>query len=122
MHQGAIPSPHSANVPYQKQESAPGITPPTAPPAEIPSSSDIQDLITGATQQVEASATQSAAPPAATASTAAPAKEKPADEKKDKEKPKATRLVYQDTELSMEEKLATLSRFAFTAQQAPIAT
>lgn len=124
MHQGANPNPHNSNMPYQKQESAPGVTQPSAPAAEIPSSSDIQDLITGATKQSETSATQSPAPPTVPAATSAPAKEKEkaAEDKKDKEKPKATRLVYQDTEVSMEEKLALLSRFAFTAQQAPVAT
>jgi hypothetical protein len=122
MHQGAVPSPQSAHAPYVKQELAPGVTPPTASSAEIPTSSDIQDLISGASKQAEAQAPSNVAPAAATLTTAAaPPKEKAADEKKDKDKPKATRLVYQDTELSMEEKLASLSRFAFTPKQALIA-
>ena len=107
-------------MPYQKLDSAPGVPQSSAPPAEIPSSSDIQDLITGA-KQAE-STPPAVAAPTLTAPTSATTKEKLPDEKKDKDKPKATRLVYQDTEVSMEEKLASLSRFAFTRQQAPIAT
>lgn len=103
---------------YQKQESAPGVAQSTAPPAEIPSSSAIDDLVSSAGKQADASATQSPAAPAVP--TPAEKKDKPAEDKKDKAK--ATRLVYQDTEVSMEEKLASLSRFAFTAQQTPIAT
>lgn len=118
MHQGAIPAPPSHNMQYQKQESAPGVAQSTAPPAEIPSSSAIDDLVSSAGKQADASATQSPAAPAVPAP--AEKKDKPAEDKKDKAK--ATRLVYQDTEVSMEEKLASLSRFAFTAQQTPIAT
>ncbi|RMJ20965.1 C2H2 finger domain protein [Aspergillus sp. HF37] len=67
----------------------------------IPASVD--DLVSGAAKQADEAA--GAAPPTA----AAAAEEKPAK----KEKAKQTRLIYSDNEVSPEEKMARLPRYAF---------
>jgi hypothetical protein len=67
----------------------------------IPASVD--DLVSGAAKQADEAA--GAAPPTAPAA----AEEKPAK----KEKAKQTRLIYSDNEVSPEEKMARLPRYAF---------
>ncbi|OJD11868.1 hypothetical protein AJ78_07455 [Emergomyces pasteurianus Ep9510] len=81
------------------------------PAGEQPSSS-IDDLISGAAKQADEIAGKSPAP---TAKPEDGIGEKPA--KKEKEKPKATRMVYSDNEISPEEKMAQLPRYAFVPER-----
>ena len=88
-----------------------------------PNAASIDDLISSASKQADANAVAQAVPTPPPAKVEAPAaastpvpKEEAADEKtgkKDKEKSKATRLVYSDNETSPEEKMAMLPRYAF---------
>lgn len=122
MHQGAIPAPNSHNAQYGKPEQAAGPPGTTVSAVEAPNTSAIDDLISSASKQADVSATQTSAPSVATEpAAAAPSKEKPADEKKEKEKSKATRLVYSDNEVSPEERMATLSRYAFAPHHTVVA-
>ncbi|KKY13748.1 putative c2h2 finger domain-containing protein [Phaeomoniella chlamydospora] len=120
MHQGQIPGSPNTAVPqsYGGAEA-----------------SSLDDLISGASRQADevakVQAAQSVTPVAAspapavsvnsqpTIPSAAAPKEQQGEEKaskKDKEKSKASRLVYSDNDVSPEEKMATLPRYAFTAQ------
>ena len=149
MHQGQIlpPQPPAMHTQYQKQDVSPappsqphvnGIT--QTPIPEAPNAASIDDLISSASKQADATAvaaqdapqpvskTEASAPTAVSAPTPAPApatatKEEAGEEKsarKDKDKPKTTRLVYSDNETSPEEKMATLPRYAFTIEQKSI--
>ncbi len=94
---------------------------------QAPNAASIDDLISSASKQADVSAAAQAVPPPPPAKTEAPAvtpapvpaKEEAIDEKtgkKDKEKSKATRLVYSDNETSPEEKMAMLPRYAFNLE------
>ncbi|EER43109.1 C2H2 finger domain-containing protein [Histoplasma capsulatum H143] len=72
----------------------------------------IDDLISGAAKQAEEMAGK---PPATTVKPYDGAGEKPA--KKEKEKSKATRMVYSDNEISPEEKMAQLPRYAYLPER-----
>ena len=126
---------------FQKQEVSPapasqsvnGTTQNVIP--EAPNAASIDDLISSASKQADAnvaaahatpapvSKIEASAPKAAPVATSAPptaTREDVGEEKsakKDKDKPKTTRLVYSDNETSPEEKMATLSRYAFTVEQ-----
>lgn len=102
---------------------------------EAPNAASIDDLISSASKQADEAAfagqaapqpaakTEASGPEPASAATSAPvtaSKDDAGEEKsakKDKDKPKTTRLVYSDNETSPEEKMATLSRYAFTVEQ-----
>ena len=43
------------------------------------------------------------------------------DKEKDKDKPKSTRLVYSDNQVSPEEKMAAMARYAFTPEKRTMA-
>jgi hypothetical protein len=138
MHQGQIPAPHQNHMqqPQYHQQPAqsnphhsPTNGPISATAAQPPSAASIDDLISNASKQADAkAATPQPVPtpppakiePPATVPTPVPSatatKEEPGDEKaskKEKDKSKATRLVYSDNETSPEEKMAMLSRYAF---------
>jgi hypothetical protein len=81
---------------------APGVANGEKPEAAAFSSS-IDDLISGAAKEADQAATSNVAQPANGA------EEKPAK----KDKSKQSRLVYSDNEISPEEKLARLPRYAF---------
>ena len=103
--------------------------------SDAPNAASIDDLISSASKQADANtAAQAAAQPSsklevsasASAPTASPAppatgaKDDAGEEKnakKEKDKPKTTRLVYSDNDTSPEEKMALLSRYAFTVEQ-----
>lgn len=104
---------------------------------EPPNAASIDDLISSASKQadanaaaaahstsqaalkVDASGPQPTLPTAATPPAAAAREETVEDKgaKKEKDKPKTTRLVYSDNDTSPEEKMAMLSRYAFTTEQ-----
>jgi hypothetical protein len=93
---------------------------PAAPPATADGASSLDDLIASASKQVDATTASSKAvtPPTAAPNSTEPAEDKSAPKKdKEKEKPKATRLVYSDNETSPEEKMALLGKYAFTPLQ-----
>ena len=144
MHQGQIPPPqaHAMHAQYQKQDVSPA--PPSQSnlngatfnsTADAPNAASIDDLISSASKQAVANAAAvqaTAQVPSKTetgtalnGTTASPApaaivKEDAAEEKtakKDKDKPKTTRLVYSDNDTSPEEKMALLSRYSFTVEQ-----
>ncbi|EXJ68675.1 uncharacterized protein A1O5_08469 [Cladophialophora psammophila CBS 110553] len=139
MHQGQIPAPQSHNiVPQYAPGQAPGSTVTQLPPqilvpnqpsaVEAQDASSLDDLIANASKQADADAAAAAAakggiPPTATPTTTKDeASEDKAGSRKDKEKekPKATRLVYSDNETSPEEKMAMLPKYAFTPVQKTI--
>lgn len=141
MHQGQNPAPqtpHNVVLQHRPHEASPNSTTPHPPqpanPQSQPSADDNQiassldDLIASASKQADdnAAVAATATPqPQPTASAAAPAAAKgdaPEDkaEKKDKEKPKTTRLVYSDNETSPEEKMAMMPKYAFTPAQKSI--
>lgn len=129
---------------YQKHDVSP--TPPTQPHAngavqnslpETLNAASIDDLISSASKQAEvnAAATQSSlqpsskteasiSEPANNATAPAPNLQGDAAEdkiaKKEKDKPKTTRLVYSDNDTSPEEKMAVLARYYFTPEQRTI--
>ncbi|OAP65014.1 hypothetical protein AYL99_00986 [Fonsecaea erecta] len=141
MHQGQIPAPQSHNiVPQYAPGLAPGSTNTQVPP-QIPApnqaaaidaqdASSLDDLIANASKQadVDAAAAEAAAKSGTPPATATPAttKDEASEDKagpkkdKEKEKPKATRLVYSDNETSPEEKMALLPKYAFTPVQKTI--
>ncbi|RMD42665.1 hypothetical protein DV735_g2443, partial [Chaetothyriales sp. CBS 134920] len=128
MHQGQLPSSqnHVTQPQYRAQNSPPNPGLPQAQQqthasaplsaSQAPSASSIDDLIASASRQAAATAAASAGSVAAPAHTdsAEAGTHTPAPEaedkvaKKDKEKAKATRLVYSDNTTSPEEKMATL--------------
>jgi hypothetical protein len=83
-------------------------------------------LIASASKQADANAAAAASakiatPPVVASTTAEPIEEKAGSKKdKEKEKVKATRLVYSDNETSPEEKMALLAKYAFTPTQKTI--
>lgn len=137
MHQGQIPAPQNHTIPPQFPRPDPppggfGNQPQSvSPPIEAPNAASIDDLISSASKQADATAAVIPKPstaPAETTSTPQPVPADPKEEaaaedkgsKKDKEKPKTTRLVYSDNETSPEEKMALMAKYTFTPAQRPI--
>jgi hypothetical protein len=138
MHQGQLTNPQNHNnVPqYRPQDLSPSTTtkpvtpvPSTQPPTEEGNAFSIDDLISTASKQADANAavaeeSKVQTPPAVPATQEpTPAKEEVVEDKggkKEKEKPKSTRLVYSDNEISPEEKMALLPKYAFTPGQKSI--
>ena len=139
MHQGQIPGPPNpvmsqappsqdvAPTSYgQAQQQQPPVGPPPGMSDGSANATSLDDLISGASKQAEAAVavantTNAAAPPIEARTTTTKAPEIPAateekSSKKEKEKPKAAKLVYSDNETSAEEKMASLSRYAFTPE------
>ncbi len=126
MHQGQLPAPPPHNV--VSQQATAQIPPSTvaqsqpqtaAPTQSAEGASSLDDLIASASRQADANAA-AAVGKTATPPVAAPeAIEEKTSAKKDKEKEKAkaTRLVYSDNETSPEEKMALLAKYAFTPTQ-----
>ncbi|RMZ89581.1 hypothetical protein DV736_g3196, partial [Chaetothyriales sp. CBS 134916] len=136
------PQNHVTQAQYRPQNTSPNPAQPQVHESlpvsmsQAPSASSIDDLIATASKQADATAATAtvaatvpiaqadssmlsapkAEPQAAGTPTPAPAEKEAGDDKpvkKDKEKAKATRLVYSDNETSPEEKMATLPRYAF---------
>ena len=133
MHQGQIPAPqsHNAVLQYAPGQPQPNQTPQLPPqipapgqPTPAEAASSLDDLIANASKQADVNAAEAATfTKVATSPAAAP---EPLEEKasikkdKEKEKAKATRLVYSDNETSPEEKMAMLAKYAFTPAQKTI--
>ena len=131
MHQGQIPglpNPPPVNPSFQKQDlpqngnflqqqqPLPSAPPASAAPESLTATS-LDDLISGASREAEASVSAAAQPEAAPVEEAqAEAGEEKAS-KKEKEKNKATKLVYSDNDVSPEEKMARMPRYAFTPEK-----
>lgn len=92
MHQGQVPATTAGTAPAPSEAAA------------APISSSVDDLISGAAKAADDAAAQ------ASAQKAEAAEEKKAKKEKDKSK---TRLVYSDNEISPEEKMARLPRYAY---------
>ena len=128
MHQGQIPGSTNSVMPQSHVDNEP---------------SSLDDLISGASKQAEETAKAQATAPASVndqtgASFSAPQlanaapeatvlDKKPIEEqgeekvgKKDKDKSKASRLVYADNEVSPEEKMAALPRYATALQKVTV--
>jgi hypothetical protein len=123
MHQGAIHAANNHHVQAHKTESVEGPPGVTVPVVEPPNPAAIDDLISSAAK-ASAPATESPVPPANTGTNGAVStttKEKTVDEKKEKEKSKATRLVYSDNDISPEERMASLSRYTLKSQPSSVA-
>lgn len=135
MHQGQIPAPqtHNAVPQYRPHDAPPNTVAQTSPPANVPGQptvdesqqpSSLDDLIATASKQADTNAAATVTAPTATPPRAPPPTKEEAGEdkaaKKDKEKPKSTRLVYSDNETSPEEKMAVMARYAFTPTQKTI--
>lgn len=133
MHQGQLPAPpnHTPVNQYRPQDAS---VSPAAQPSQVSlpipapvdgNASSIDDLISSASKQADVEAATTAVLPAPPPTTnAIPPKEETGEEKgskKDKEKPKSTRLVYSDNETSPEEKMALLPKYAFIPAQRTIA-
>ncbi|KAK5939246.1 hypothetical protein PMZ80_008549 [Knufia obscura] len=140
MHQGQIPNKHNFSPPQLQRQHSPSKEEynPAAPQIGMPrglsnealGASSLDDLISSASKQAEAQATRAntATPkPATPQSVPVIAKEEAAEEKstkKDKDgkekTAKPTRLVYSDNEISPEEKMAAMPRYAFNPAQKTI--
>jgi len=105
MHPGQLPVPPAGTVPNAPAQTA-AANGEKADTAAAPIAASVDDLISGAAKEAEAAAKAAEAPKAEEA-----AEEKAAKKEKDKAKP--TRLVYSDNEVSPEEKMARLPRYAF---------
>lgn len=128
MHQGQLPGlpnpppvsgslskqdpPQNGNL-HQQQQLPPIAPPPLAAP-DSTNATSLDDLISGASKEAEASALAQ--------SEAHPASQAPAEtvedkaSKKEKDKNKASKLVYSDNDVSPEEKMARMPRYAFTPE------
>jgi len=118
-----------SHYPHQPQPQPPQFQPtpqPLAPPPGLPQESQnatsLDDLISSASKQAEAAATpQPSTHPQVGESNVEPppVKEEAIEDKtakKDKEKPKTTKLIYSDNDISPEEKMAKMPRYAYTPQ------
>ena len=124
MHQGQIPpdlpNPPPINQSIQKQDAPQnGVQQPAQPAAAHPDSAtqepsiatSLDDLISGASREAEAA--HFAQPdPAPVPQTAEVATEEKAP-KKEKDRNKTSKLVYSDNDVSPEEKMARMPRYAF---------
>lgn len=128
MHQGQIPAPSNHNpVPQYRPQDANANTVAQVAPSAQPqnqsideaNASSLDDLIASASKQADVNAATTATPPIQSVAPL-PGKDDTTEEKgakKEKEKPKSTRLVYSDNEISPEEKMALLPKYAFTPGQ-----
>ena len=118
MHQGQMPGPPSTiNLP-QAQQASPSSTQTLIAPAQAPSqgppgpvfvkASSLDDLVSGAADDADKAANTAEAKPEQPKPKAAPEEKKPK-----KEKDKGMKLIYSDNEVSPEEKMARLPRYAF---------
>jgi hypothetical protein len=127
MHQGQIPglpNPLSANQSFQKQDAPqnsvqqqpqPAAAQPNSASQESANATSLDDLISGASREAEA--TQAAQPdPARAPQTVEVAMEEKAP-KKEKDKNKTSKLIYSDNDISPEEKMARMPRYAFTPEK-----
>lgn len=133
MHQGQIPAPtnHNSVPQYRPQDANANAVAQVAPPGQTqnPSideanASSIDDLISSASKQADVTAATSTTAPPVQSVAPLPTKDETTEDKgvkKEKEKPKSTRLVYSDNEISPEEKMALLPKYAFTPGQKTIA-
>lgn len=129
---------------YQKHDVSP--TPPAQPQVngasqnsvhEAPNAASIDDLISSASKQAEsnpiraqpspqpptkaeASVSESVQPAAPPQSTSQNDVGEEKNAKKEKDKPKTSRLVYSDNDTSPEEKMAMLAKYSFTPEQRSI--
>ncbi|KAL1874218.1 hypothetical protein VTK73DRAFT_545 [Phialemonium thermophilum] len=115
--------PPVTGLPQRPPYGAPAYAPPGAPPAPAtgyaPGASTIDELVAGASRQGDeidnvirmAEAGVKPTPSRGTAEEATPAT---AERKAKKEKDKNVRMVYADSEVSPEEKLARMPKYAFT--------
>ncbi|PGH35838.1 hypothetical protein GX50_01296 [[Emmonsia] crescens] len=103
---------HHGQPSYGLEQSQSSRSPSRPHPAGEQPSTSVDDLISGAAKQADEMAGKS---PATTAKPEDGTGEKPA--KKEKEKSKATRMVYSDNEISPEEKMAQLPRYAFVPER-----
>ena len=107
MHQGQLagpPNPTNA-IPQNAQQKVPEIA---SPPSHNPNASSLDDLLSGAAKDADRAA--------ATAEniTEAPKAQEPQEEKKGKkDRDKSMKLMYSDNEVSPEEKMAKIPRYAF---------
>ncbi|KIV93656.1 hypothetical protein PV10_04851 [Exophiala mesophila] len=131
MHQGQLPAPpnHPPVTQYRPQEASVSPAPQSQVLSSIPAkldnnASSLDDLISSASKQADLTSVAATASPAAPAAASNPPKEDANEEKaakKDKEKPKSTRLVYSDNEISPEEKMALLPKYAFISAPRAVA-
>ena len=126
MHQGQIPglpnpppvqSFQKQDVPQNsiQQQPQPAAAQPESVSQESANATSLDDLISGASREAEAN--QSAQPepgPAPQTAEVGPEEKAP---KKEKEKNKTSKLVYSDNEISPEEKMARMPRYAFTPEK-----
>lgn len=82
---------------------------------ENPNASSLDDLISGASKEAEAN--QSVQPDTAPAPQPAEVAVEEKAPKKEKDKNKSSKLVYSDNEVSPEEKMARMPRYAFTPEK-----
>lgn len=128
MHQGQIP-PDLPNLPpvsqsLQKQDASQnGVQQQLLPAAahsdsatqESANATSLDDLISGASREAEAA--QAAQPGPAPVPQTAEVITEEKGAKKEKDKNKASKLVYSDNDVSPEEKMARMPRYAFTPEQ-----
>ncbi|KAK5094556.1 hypothetical protein LTR70_004059 [Exophiala xenobiotica] len=137
MHQGQIPTQHNFTPPQLQQQTsvpkeeynpaAPQIGMPHGLSNEAPGASSLDDLISSASKQADEQSARAntATPKPATPQTAPLATREEAVEEKSNKKDKdgkekaakPTRLVYSDNEISPEEKMASMPKYAFTPAQ-----
>jgi hypothetical protein len=127
MHHGQIPglpNPPPVNQSFQKQDAPQNNIPQQPQPAaaqqdfgshESANAASLDDLISGASREAEA-AQSGQRDPAPTSQTVEVATEEKAP-KKEKDKNKASKLVYSDNDVSPEEKMARMPRYAFTPEK-----
>lgn len=116
MHQGQIPGPpNPPESPFNNSRgaaAAPGSRPTIPAPEPLSeNASSLDDLVSGAARDADkATSALSAAKPEAKS------QDVTADKKGKKEKDKNMKLVYSDNEVSPEEKMAHLPRYAFVPE------
>ena len=132
MHQGQIPGlpnpppinpsipkqemPQNGNFQHQQQQPLPTAPSTSAGPESVHATS-LDDLISGASQEAEASVIAAVQPQALPAEQALTEAGEEKASKKEKDKNKATKLVYSDNDVSPEEKMARMPRYAFTPEK-----
>jgi hypothetical protein len=133
MHQGQIPglpNPPPVNQSFQKQDVPQNNMlqqpqPATAPQDSVSQESananananatSLDDLISGASKEAEAAQSGQRDPAPASQTVEVAAEEKAP--KKEKDKNKTSKLVYSDNDVSPEEKMARMPRYAFTPEK-----
>jgi hypothetical protein len=127
MHQGQIPglpNPPPVNQSFQnqdvpqngiQQQSQPAAAQPDLVSQESVNATSLDDLISGASREAEATQTAQSDPAPAPQSVEVASEEK--GPKKEKDKNKTSKLVYSDNDISPEEKMARMPRYAFTPEK-----